>query len=128
MPWRTEPEMDGDRKRYLAERRAIQPDIEKGVYPFKDVELDRADVEWLLETHESNGFTGPVDWDDGVQRKREGIDLRGGDLNGADLSGLPLRARREGSRAATTMEPPTVQSAWRMFQLRGQRWSMRGSK
>jgi len=30
-PWRTEPEIDDERQRYLAKRRAIQPDIEKGV-------------------------------------------------------------------------------------------------
>jgi hypothetical protein len=34
-PWRTEPEIDEERQRYLAERRAIQPDIEKGIYPIK---------------------------------------------------------------------------------------------
>src|SRR5258708_9682259 len=65
-PWRTEPEIDAQRQKYLAERRAIVPDIEKGIYPFKDVKLSRADVEWLLVTHE-NG-RGPVDWSDESQR------------------------------------------------------------
>src|SRR2546422_11418207 len=50
-PWRTEPEIDAVRQKYLAERRAIVPDIEKGIYPFKDIRLTRADVEWLLATH-----------------------------------------------------------------------------
>jgi hypothetical protein len=45
MAWRTEPEIDEERRRYLVERRAIRPDIEKGIYPFKDEKLDRADVE-----------------------------------------------------------------------------------
>src|SRR2546426_12315345 len=87
-PWRTEPEIDTERQKYLAERRSITPDIEQGIYPFKDVKLSRADVEWLLATHE-NG-RGPVDWSDEHQRKREGLDLRGADLSYIDLSNLPL--------------------------------------
>ena len=87
-PWRTEPEIDKERREYLAERRAIKPDIEKGIYPFKDIKLSRADVEWLVATHE-NGL-GPVDWNDESQSKREGIDLRGANLSGEDLSKLPL--------------------------------------
>lgn len=89
-PWRTEPEIDAERQKYLAERRAIVPNIEKGIYPFKDVEpkLIRADVEWLLVTHE-NG-RGPVDWSDESQRGRKGLDLRGANLRQANLSFLPL--------------------------------------
>ncbi len=49
--WRTEPEIDTERQRYLAERRAIAPDIEQGIYPFRGIKLSRADVEWLLATH-----------------------------------------------------------------------------
>lgn len=86
--WRTEPEIDEERQRYLDERRKITADIEKGVYPFKDIKLSRADMEWLLATHE-NG-RGPVDWSDLGQRKREGLDLRGADLCKAVLSDLPL--------------------------------------
>ncbi len=96
MSWRTEPEVDAERQRYLAERRAIQPDIEKGVYPFKDIKLDRADVEWLLATHESGGVRGPVDWSDEAQRTRDGLDLRGADLRRADLRTLPLARLRGG--------------------------------
>jgi uncharacterized protein YjbI with pentapeptide repeats len=87
-PWRTEPEIDASRQQFLAERRSIVPNIEKGIYPFKDVKLCRADVEWLLATHE-NG-RGPVDWHDGSQRKREGLDVRGADLRQEDLHYLPL--------------------------------------
>src|SRR5437016_2827225 len=61
-PWRTEPEIDPKRQAELARHRATVPDIEKGIYPFKEVKLSRADVEWLLATHE-NG-QGPVDWND----------------------------------------------------------------
>lgn len=51
-PWRIEPEIEVERQRYLAERRSITPKIEEGIYPFKDIKLTRADVEWLLATHE----------------------------------------------------------------------------
>src|SRR5437588_2390151 len=87
-PWRTEPEIDADRQKYLAERRAIVPDIEKGLYPFKDIKLSRADVEWLLATHE-NG-RGPVDWSNEQQRSRIGLDLRGANLCQENLNRLPL--------------------------------------
>ena len=87
-PWRTEPEIDVERQKYLAERRVIVPDIEQGIYPFKDIKLSRADVEWLLATHE-NG-RGPVDWSDESQHARKGLDLRGADLHELDLSRLPL--------------------------------------
>ncbi len=87
-PWRTEPEIDARRQHFLAERRAIAPDIEKDIYPFKDVKLTHADVEWLLATHE-NG-RGPVDWGDKKQRGRKGLDLRGADLRRVNLDDLPL--------------------------------------
>ncbi len=54
----------------------------------KDIKLSRADVEWLLATHE-NG-RGPVDWSDESQRSREGLDVRGADLSQEDLRSLPL--------------------------------------
>ena len=87
-PWRTEPETDADRQVYLMQRLTIRPDLEEGVYPFKDIKLDRADVEWLLANHEQG--RGPVDWHDPQQRNRLGIDLRGANLRGANLHGLPL--------------------------------------
>src|SRR5713101_9350979 len=59
-PWRKEPEINLQRQAELAQRRRIIPDVKQGVYPFKGVKLSRADVEWLLTTHE-NG-RGPVDW------------------------------------------------------------------
>ena len=93
-PWRTEPEINTERQKYLAERRSITPDIQQGIYPFKDIKLSRADVEWLLSTHE-NG-RGPVDWSDEEQREREGLDLRGADLSQVDLSNLPLARFRGG--------------------------------
>jgi uncharacterized protein YjbI with pentapeptide repeats len=102
-PWRTRPEIDAARQRYLDERRACPVRIEVGIYPFRDengsIKLTRADVEWLLATHE--GGRGPVDWNDRSQHQREGLDLCGADLCGADLRGvdlsqLPLTALRAG--------------------------------
>jgi uncharacterized protein YjbI with pentapeptide repeats len=89
-PWRKEREIDGERKQFLAEKRAIPADEENNRFPFSGVTLTRADVEWLLATHESGGMTGPIDWDDPAQRARDGLDLRGAVLRGADLRGLPL--------------------------------------
>jgi uncharacterized protein YjbI with pentapeptide repeats len=92
-PWRLEPEIDMKRQKFLAELRSSPSDIEQGIYPFKEIKLGRADVEWLLATHEKG--LGPVYWSDESQRKRDGLDLRGADLHGEDLSGLPL-ARMQG--------------------------------
>lgn len=89
-PWRTEPEIAPERQAYLARLRTIEPNVAEGIYPFKHVEpkLSRADLEWLLATHE-NG-RGPVVWSDECQRTREGIDLCGADLSYLDLRHLPL--------------------------------------
>lgn len=86
--WRTEPEIDVERQKYLDERRKIEPDVVQGIFPFDDIPLNRADVEWLLATHENE--RGPVDWSDESQHEREGLDLRGANLRRANLSGLPL--------------------------------------
>lgn len=44
-PWRTEPEIDAGRQKQLALYRAIVPNIEQGIYPFKGVKLSRADYD-----------------------------------------------------------------------------------
>jgi len=77
--WRTEPEIDAEQQKFLAGRLAILPGIQRGTYPFKDVNLTRADIEWLLITHE--GGRGPVDWSDVQQRSLVGLDLRSADLH-----------------------------------------------
>ena len=87
-PWRTEQEISPERQSELAARRAVTPDAVRGEYPFKGVRLDRADIEWLLSTHE--GGRGPVDPTDASQGDRVGLDLRGADLSYAKLSNLPL--------------------------------------
>lgn len=88
--WRTAPEIDVERQRALADRRATPPDGTRGHYPFRGITpaLTRADIEWLLTTHDAG--RGPVDWSDETQRDRAGLDLRGADLSGLDLSELPL--------------------------------------
>jgi Pentapeptide repeats (8 copies) len=98
-PWRSEPEIDTVRQAFLTERRSITPDIKQGVYPFKDIKLSRADVEWLLATHE-NG-RGPVLWEEEKDKseymRRTGLDLRGAVVEDAtDLSALPLTRLRGG--------------------------------
>jgi hypothetical protein len=118
-PWRTEPEIDKERQTYLTERRAVKPDIEQGIYPFKDVKLDRADVEWLLATHESGGMVGPVHWDDLSHRLRSGLDLRGAILNDLDLRSLPL-ARLQGGLTGDEFFR-TSEDERRMASLRMQR-------
>lgn len=107
-PWRTKPEIDGTRQQYLAERRVFEPIIEEGIYPFKGVPLDRADVEWLLATHSSGGMVGPVNWDDGGQRQREGLDLRGAELPNVDLSGLPLARLHAGLDGGAEYDSTTL--------------------
>ena len=87
-PWRTEPEIDSERQKYLDERRQITPDLTEGIYPFKNIKLTRADVEWLLATHEHG--RGPVDWSDEYMWRRKGLDLPGADLRQTNLNNLPL--------------------------------------
>ncbi len=113
-PWRTEPEIDDERRQFLAERQAITPNIGQDVYPFKGVALARADVEWLLAAHD--GGRGPVDWSDAAQRERVGLDLRGADLRGANLRALPLARLiggllREAQLANALCEKAQLQSA-----------------
>ncbi|GAC1566126.1 MAG: hypothetical protein NVS2B2_38500 [Ktedonobacteraceae bacterium] len=104
--WRTEPEIAHERQNFLRQRLKIPPNIQQGIYPFKDVQLTRADIEWLLATHEQG--RGPIDWSDHSQRARQGIDLRGADLRHVYLRGLPLACLRGGLTQeewiATTLE------------------------
>jgi uncharacterized protein YjbI with pentapeptide repeats len=87
--WRTEPEIDRARQELLETRRALTADPQKGIYPFKGIKLGRADVEWLMATHE-NG-KGPIDWRDQTQQRRQGLDLRGAVLSGDSSRGANLR-------------------------------------
>jgi hypothetical protein len=110
-PWRTEPEIDAVRQALLTERRSIPPDIKQGIYPWKDLKLSRADVEWLLATHEHG--RGPVLWeeeqDKAAYERRIGLDLRGAVVEEAtDLTGLPL-ARVRGGLEPGEWEPLTAE-------------------
>jgi uncharacterized protein YjbI with pentapeptide repeats len=104
-PWRTEPEIDAERQKYLAERRSINPSMKQGIYPFKDIQLSRTDLEWLLSTHEDG--RGLIEWHDMQQRSREGLDLRGADLQGENLSGLPLAGMQGGLSQGTDWNDAT---------------------
>jgi uncharacterized protein YjbI with pentapeptide repeats len=95
LPWRTEPEIDAERQRYLVERLAITPDIERGIYSLRDVKLGRADIEWMLATQENR--RGPRGWNGEHRPAQVGLDLRGADLRQINLSGMPL-ARMFGGR------------------------------
>jgi len=86
-PWRTEPEIGAERQKYLEVQRRVEFYAAQCIYPFKDVELSRADVEWLLATH--NGGCGPVFWNED-QSTHRGLDLRGAILRNVDLQDLPL--------------------------------------
>src|SRR5437588_642840 len=101
--WRTEPEIDSDRQGYLAGRRAIPADIGRGVYPFKGIQLSRADVEWLLVTQQDPGET--LAPQDGHERRPVGLDLRGANLRQANLRDLPL-ARLLAGRNWMAQFPP----------------------
>lgn len=104
--WCIEPEIDETRQHFLRQRLTVPPNVQQGIYPFKDVPLTRADVEWLLLTHEQG--RGPVEWSDRTQQEREGIDLRGANLQYVNLRSLPLARLRGGLTkeewVATTLE------------------------
>lgn len=106
-PWRTQPEISASRREYLAARR--DKALSAGDVPFNEERLDRADIEWLLETHD--GGRGPVYWDDPSQRDRKGLDLRGADLRGVDLSKLPLAGLLGSGRSKTESGVPGVNLA-----------------
>jgi uncharacterized protein YjbI with pentapeptide repeats len=118
--WRTEPEIDAERQKYLAEHRNITPNIEQGIYPFKNIKLSRADVEWLLATHD-NG-RGPLDWSEVSQWRRDGIDLRGADLRRVDLTYLPLSRMVGGLLGKEWPDATEKQREMAAIQLQGARF------
>lgn len=86
--WRTEPEIDVERQEYLTKQQNITPNIEQGIYPFKDIKLSRADVEWLLSKEEGESNLTALKGE--TQYKQKRLDLRAANLSGENLSGLPL--------------------------------------
>ncbi len=117
LPWRTEPEIDEKRQSELTMYRTIVPDIKNGFYPFKNVKLSRADIEWLLATHK--GGRGPIDKRYLYQFKGEGLDLRGADLRSVDLRGLPLTCLRAGLNRSETIEVTLEQRHMAKIHLEG---------
>ena len=98
--WRTEREISLERQEELRRCLEIVPDIVRGIYPFKGMKLERADVEWLLAMHDAG--QGLVNWaneqneQNEQKRQRFGLDMRGADLRRTDLHGLPLTKLRGG--------------------------------
>src|SRR6266702_7830911 len=84
--WCTEPEIDPERQHFLMTCLATKPDVTRNIYPFKNVRLTRADIEWLLIMHENK--QRPNDGNDGSQKQQTGLDLRGAHLQGVDLRRL----------------------------------------
>lgn len=120
MPWRIEPEIDEQRQQFLAERRAMAPDLVHGVYPFSGIMLSRADIEWLLATHVSLGVWGPVVWDEEKDKpneeRRVGLDVRGAHLEGIRLELLPLARLHGGLSLAELGETTHVRDLTEMAQ------------
>jgi hypothetical protein len=81
------PILSLERQTWLHERRLIKPNVERGVYPFSGQSLTRADVIWLLETHnkdaslweQANKESAISIYDDSIPL---GLDLRGAILSG----------------------------------------------
>jgi uncharacterized protein YjbI with pentapeptide repeats len=77
--WRTEPEIDQERQRYLYGLLDVKQSTGDEMYPstpLKGVDLTRADIEWLLAANVNQS---------------ELVDLRNANLRGLDLRGLPLK-------------------------------------
>jgi uncharacterized protein YjbI with pentapeptide repeats len=115
-PWRTEPEIDDERRQYLDERLAHK-EREWEHFPFKEVVLARADVEWLLERTQEQRII--AEQGEPVRPKRHELDLRGADLRKVDLHGLPLQevdlydAHLEGAvLSATHLERANLSAAY----------------
>lgn len=116
-PWRTEPEIDTQRQAFLDERRSIIADVEQGIYPFKEIKLNRADVEWLLATFEN--VHRLADWNDWRQPGPDGLDLRGADLRHVDLSLLPLTRLRGGLKYEEWIHANVEQRSMAVMHMEG---------
>lgn len=112
-PWRTEPEIDAKRQAELAQRRAVVPNMEEGIYPFKGVKLNRADEEadlsavWgkgvnlsYAQLEKANLYSGYLENANLFATQLQKADLGGANLKsamlghtqleGADLAGADL--------------------------------------
>lgn len=116
-PWRTQPLISPERQQLLAARLAVAPDIEESRFPFKDIALTRADIEWLLDAHRDG--QGPLDWDDPDQQGQSGLDLRGADLRHVDLSHLPLAGLTGGLTSLESLVSTAEQEEAAAVQMQG---------
>ncbi len=67
------------------------------MYPFKEMRLSRADIEWLLAMEgQRNAQEGTSGGKSGKRQQLPGLDVRGADLSGVNLSHLPLTRLRAG--------------------------------
>src|SRR5215472_12710943 len=66
--WRCEPMISAERQTFLRQCLALSADIAYGYFPFKDISLSRADIEWLLATHDQG--RGPINWFGPLQQER----------------------------------------------------------
>jgi uncharacterized protein YjbI with pentapeptide repeats len=96
-PRRTEPEISPERQKFLTERLSIIPNLKQGTYPFKDIKLNRADVEWLLDIHAS----GQIEHN--LTEGARGLDFRGANLSFVNLQRLPLTRLLGGVRSGEWM-------------------------
>ncbi len=64
-PWRIEAEIDQARQEHLTRCLATVPDITHGVYPFKGMKLNRADIEWLLSEFINGNIATAAGGDEG---------------------------------------------------------------
>jgi uncharacterized protein YjbI with pentapeptide repeats len=115
--WRTESEIDEKRQAELIGYRTIISDIKKGIYPFRDIKLSRADIEWLLATH--NNGQGPLVWNYEDRSRGKGLDLRGADLRSVDLQGLPLASLVAGLNRSDIIEASSEERHMATVHLEG---------
>ena len=87
-PWRREPEINGERQKFLAKCLTSYPSTSLNGLPFKDITLTRADVEWLLAALQ---VTAQYQHEQHSQHPAM-LDVRGANLSKLDLRGLPLNA------------------------------------
>lgn len=92
--WRTEPEISAERQKELAKRRTFITERDKDIYPFTSVQLNRADIEWLIATYKLRYETVLPSGNE-AQGDPIGLDLRGATIIGdkwhdVNLSFLPL--------------------------------------
>lgn len=114
--WRTQPMINTERQKYLTERLRIIPDFRNNIYPLKDIKLNRADVEWLVDiyTKENEPLDQYI-----IGTRAHGLDLRGANLRFVDLSRVPLTQVRGGLNTTEWMSGTREQREAAAIHLEG---------